>query len=106
MNSLETHFHSIDMSNEVGKGGAKEEDKGEKVYGNERGLEVRKYVIEEEKKLRPLVMLLRVDVHNCPVQTFPNCGARPPVGAVCSLGGGASYLCEGHIYFERNMGAR
>jgi hypothetical protein len=51
-------------------------------------------------------MLLRVDVHNCPVQTFPNCGARPPVGAVCSLGGGVSYLCEGDIYFERNMGAR
>jgi hypothetical protein len=34
----------------------------------------------------------------CIIQKLPNCGAQPP--------GGASCLYEGHIYFERNMGAR
>jgi hypothetical protein len=32
-------------------------------------------------------------------------GAPPPGGAVVPLGGDASCLCEGHIYFERIVGA-
>jgi hypothetical protein len=33
------------------------------------------------------------------IQRFLNCEASPRGG------GGASFLCEGHIYYELNMGA-
>jgi hypothetical protein len=48
---------------------------------------------------------LPVDAFGCCYavgQRFPNCG-RLPQGALLVLWRGASCLCEGYIYFERNM---
>jgi hypothetical protein len=42
----------------------------------------------------------------CIFQRLSNCGARPRGEGRCWFSGeGASCLYEGHIYFERNMGA-
>jgi hypothetical protein len=41
----------------------------------------------------------------CVCVRFSNCGDRLPGGVVGPLRGGARCLYEGHIYFERNMGA-
>jgi NAD-dependent dihydropyrimidine dehydrogenase PreA subunit len=47
------------------------------------------------------------DIHNFTIeQRFSNCWECPPRGTVVPLGGGGSWLYDGHIYFEQNMGAR